>query len=261
MRFIRLISHGPHHAFFNMALDEAISEAVREKLSPPTLRLYQWDRPSLSIGYFQKTSDINTDYCRMKEYPLVRRLTGGRAILHDEELTYSFSSSADSSPFQGSLLDNYSIISNALLSGLRQIGLHAESSFQRKRNAGHKNPACFKAVSYGEITAGGKKIVGSAQKRYRDGFMQHGSILLCFNAKALSSVLMQSSTDDFREIGSVSTYMRDVSVTDLRTAIKEAFERDLRVKVISDNPTKYELTLAGKLETEKYATREWNFRR
>ena len=144
MQFIRLITQEPCHAFFNMALDEAISEAAREKISPPTLRLYEWDRPSLSIGYFQKVSDIDLEYCNAKDYPVVRRQTGGRAILHDSELTYSFASSKDSPVFNGSLLENYTVISNALMHALKLTGVEAEASFIKKRSNGHRNPACFK---------------------------------------------------------------------------------------------------------------------
>jgi lipoate-protein ligase A len=261
MKFIRYIAQGPLHAFFNMALDEAISEAAREKISPPTLRLYQWDRPSMSIGYFQNVSDINSDYCRRKDYPVVRRLTGGRAILHDSELTYSFSSSTDSHFFKGSLLENYSVISNALVTGLKSVGIDAKSSFKRKRSTAHRNPACFKAVSYGEITVNGKKLIGSAQRRYSNGFMQHGSILLGLDEEELCSVLMHDSKDDFSGIGSVKEYAPDISVNDLTASLKEAFEKSLGVKLIADNPTQFELDLAKKLEKEKYSSRDWNFKR
>ncbi len=261
MQFVRIISHGPSHAFFNMALDEAISEAVRQKLSPPTLRLYQWDRPSLSIGYFQRVSDIDIDYCGKKDYPVVRRLTGGRAILHDSELTYSFSSSADSTLFKGSLLENYTVISNALVSMLKLNGIEAKTSFKKRGNAVPGNPACFKAVSYGEITVEGRKVIGSAQRRYADGFMQHGSVLMSFDAKELCNVMGHSNEDDFRGIGGVRDYAPGISVNDLRNSFKEAFGKELGVKMISDVPAKFELNLAKELEKNKYSAKAWNYRK
>ncbi|MBI5665186.1 MAG: lipoate--protein ligase family protein, partial [Nitrospirae bacterium] len=175
MNFIRLINQGPASAYFNMALDEAISEGVRQKFSPPTLRLYHWDRPSLSIGCFQKVSDIDARYCDKKGYPVVRRQTGGRAVLHDSELTYSFSASTVTPMFNGSLRENYAVISRALVLALSLKGIEAEASFNRKRSGSHKGPSCFRTLSYGEITVEGKKVIGSAQKRYQDGFLQHGS--------------------------------------------------------------------------------------
>jgi lipoate-protein ligase A len=261
MQFIRLITQGPHHAFFNMALDEAISEAVRQKLSPPTLRLYQWDRPSVTIGYFQKISEINTEYCIEKGYPVVRRATGGRAVLHDGELTYSFSSPKKIFSFNGSLLENYAVISNALIKGLNLIGINAGISFVKKRNSSHRNPACFKSVSYGEVTVDGKKIIGSAQKKYSDGFLQQGSIMLSFKAGELSNVLNGSNEEDFRDIGSISDAGREVTFNELKKPIKEAFEKELSVKLVSGDPSRFELSLAGEFEKKKYSATEWNFLR
>jgi lipoate-protein ligase A len=258
MQFVRLIKQGPEHAFFNMALDEAISEAVRQKESPPTLRLYEWDRPSVSLGYFQKASDINTGYCADNDYPVVRRLTGGRAILHDAELTYSFSSSADCVLFNGSLMDSYKTISAALVRTLQLTGLDAAMSFDRKRGEGPRNPACFKAVSYGEVTVDSRKIIGSAQKRYRDGFLQHGSILMSFNADKLCSVLINSSKEEFVSIGSIDRCNKKVTIDVLKNFAKQAFEAKLNIRLISDSPSKSEMNLAKELERNKYSKPEWN---
>ena len=261
MQFIRLITQGPHHAFFNMALDEAISTSVRQRLSPPTLRLYQWDRPSVTIGYFQKIAEVNTEYCTGQGYPVVRRATGGRAVLHDAELTYSFSSPAKSSLFNGGLFENYVVISNALIKGLNLIGIKAGISFVKKRNSVHRNSACFKSVSYGEITVGEKKVIGSAQKKYSDGFLQQGSIMLSFKAGELNNVLNGSNEDDFKEIGSISDSGKEVTFNELKKRLKEAFEKELNVKLISDAPSRFELSLAKELEKKKYSARKWNYLR
>ena len=261
MRFIRIITHEANNAFFNMAVDEAISEAVRQELSPPTLRLYRWSRPSLSIGHFQKISEVNIDYCGKMDYPVVRRLTGGRAILHDAELTYSFSARTGSPPFSSSLHENYSVISNAILLGLKSCGINADISFERKRSSGQRNPACFKTVSYGEITLNGKKVIGSAQKRYSNGFMQHGSILLDFDVEKLCNVLVHADNSVFSDITSISDHTEGVTFENLGLAIKKGYEDSLGIKLISDSPTKFELQLAKELEKNKYSTKEWNFSR
>ncbi len=213
-----------------MAIDEAISEAVREKLSPPTLRLYQWVKPSITIGYFQKASDINLEYCKKKSYPIIRRLTGGMAILHDSELTYSFSSRNDSEPFRNSLIENYLSLSSALASALTLINIDAQITLIKNRR--ERNPFCFKISSYGEITVNGKKIIGSAQKRYKNGFLQQGSIMVDFDA---------------------------VSIKELRKALKKAFEKTFNIKFISAGPTEFELDLAEQLKNEKYSAEKWNF--
>lgn len=213
-----------------MAIDEAISEAVRKKLSPPTLRLYQWAKPSITIGYFQKASDINLEYCKKKSYPIIRRLTGGMAILHDSELTYSFSSRNDTKPFRNSLIENYLSVSKALASALTLINIDAQITLIKNRR--ERNPFCFKISSYGEITVNGKKIIGSAQKRYKNGFLQQGSIMVDFDA---------------------------VSIKELRKALKKAFEKTFNIKFISNGPTEFELNLAEQLKNEKYSAEKWNF--
>lgn len=261
MLFMRIITQGSNNAFFNMAIDEAISEAVRERLSPPTLRIYQWDKPSISIGYFQRISDIDIDYCTKKRYPIVRRPTGGRAILHNNELTYSLSTRFDSRIFRGNLYEDYAVISNALLSGLKLCGIDARTKLSRKREPGQKSPACFKSISYGEITVCSKKIIGSAQKRYSNGFMQQGSIPISINTRELCNVLKGDSEEDFNSIGSVKEFAPEITFNDLKNLLKEAFETTLKIKMISDNPTKFELKLAKELEFNKYSTRQWNFRK
>ncbi|MEW6713972.1 MAG: lipoate--protein ligase family protein [Nitrospirota bacterium] len=258
MEFARIIVQEHNSAFFNMALDEAISEAIREKLSPPTLRIYKWEKPSVSIGYFQKIRDINLVHCAERDYPIVRRPTGGRAILHESELTYSFSSRYDSLSFKGRLLEDYSIISKALLSGLKLIGVDAKNSLSRERGNGHKNPACFKAVSFGEVTVRGKKVIGSAQKRYTDGLLQQGSILLDFNAEELRKVLKCADGEDFSDIGSIMESAAEVTFDKLRSSLKEAFETELNIKLITDKPTKTEMKRAKELDMKKYSSQGWN---
>jgi lipoate-protein ligase A len=248
-------------AFYNMALDEAICEAVRKDLSPPTLRIYKWERPTLSLGYFQKISDINIKYCNKKDYPIVRRLTGGRAILHDDELTYSFCAKKGSLKFNGELHNDYTVISTALVEGMTAYGIDAEISFLKKRAADQKSPACFKVVSYGEVTVDNKKVIGSAQKRYKDGLLQHGSLLFGFNEDELRSILKGSGEDDFSGIGYVDKCRGEESYSKLVRSLKRSFEDVLDVRMVTDEPTGHELKLAKELELKKYSTKEWNAKR
>jgi lipoate-protein ligase A len=239
-----------------MALDEAISEAVRRGLSPPTLRIYQWEYPSISIGHFQRASDINMDYCSQKGYPLVRRPTGGRAILHNDEITYSLSTRFDSNIFKGSLHEDYSIISNAILSALKLCGIDARIS-HLKRQRRQRSPACFKSVSYGEITVEGKKLTGNAQKRYADGFLQQGSIPISIDRLELKQLF----NEEFDDVIGIKEILSDITLNDLRNALKKGFEETLNVKMISDDPTDLEIRLARELEAKKYSTDGWNLRR
>lgn len=256
---MRLIIQEGNGAFFNMALDEAISEAVRKNLSPLTLRFYQWDRPSISIGYFQRASDINIRYCNSKGYPIVRRPTGGRAILHDKELTYSVSARFDTGIFKGNLLEDYSIISNAISNGLRLCGIDSEINHSRKRNM-EKNPACFKSISYGEVLVNGKKITGNAQKRYADGFLQQGSIPITIDKEELRKVL-NLCEGDLDEVATIKESASEITIDGLTNALKRGFEETLGVRLISDDPTRFEIRLAKELESKRYSTDGWNLRR
>jgi lipoate-protein ligase A len=163
----------------NMAVDEAILEAVAASESPPTLRLYAWDPPCLSVGYAQPIDDVDAGRLGQFGWDLVRRPTGGRALLHVDELTYTVVAPEAHSLVVGGVLASYRRLSRALLAALRLLGLEAES-----RNAepvpqeARDDPVCFQVPSAHEITVGGKKLVGSAQLRRRGCVLQHGSIPL-----------------------------------------------------------------------------------
>jgi len=256
----RIINDRPRNAFFNMALDEAISEAVRKKHSPPTLRLYQWSEPSVSIGYFQRSSDIDTGYSRKKQYPVVRRSTGGTAILHDDELTYSFSARTDVTPFRGGLFKNYLIISKALVLALKMNGMEADIALNKNRR--QRSLFCFKTSSYGEVTVNGEKVIGSAQKRYKHGFLQQGSLLMNFNEEELGRVLdINNHGKDFFEVGSIRKYVPGATIKNLKKSLKEAFEKKFTIKFTEEGPSGFELELAKYLESKKYSTAEWNYRK
>ncbi len=243
-----------------MALDEAISESVRKKLTPITFRLYQWSDPSVSIGYFQKISDINTNYCKEKGYKIVRRATGGTAIFHDSDLTYSFSARNDIKPFKDSLLKNYMLLGNALANALKLVKLDADIA--RSKNTRFRSPFCFKTSSYGEITVKGRKVIGSAQKRHGNGFLQQGTFLMDFDINVMNRILHgQNSEDYFSSIGSIRKFSPSIKTAELKAALKTSFENVFNIQLKSEEPTDKEIKLAGKLIKEKYSTKEWNFRR
>ena len=148
----RLIDSGHCDAFYNMALDEAIATEIRREQAPPTLRLYGWDRPSVTLGCFQKASDIDMEYCKAQDIPVVRRPTGGRAILHGDELTYSFCAKTDTGPFSNGLLESYRKIGIAFEKAFRKIGIDVEAKGQREKGTVlARSPLCFQSSSYGEI--------------------------------------------------------------------------------------------------------------
>lgn len=177
MRQWRLIYDSPTNGSANMARDEAILAAVSAGDSPPTLRFYDWSPPCLSLGYGQKATDADTARLEAAGWQLVRRPTGGRAILHIDELTYSIAVPESHPIAAGGIVESYRRISAALLAGLQALGAQADA---QPRAAGHRaaGPVCFEIASHYEITVGGRKLVGSAQVRRKGGVLQHGSIPL-----------------------------------------------------------------------------------
>ena len=175
----RLILSPPESGAMNMAIDEALLEAVCEGLSAPTLRLYRWEPACLSVGYAQSIGQVDRARLHRHGWDLVRRPTGGRAILHVDELTYSVVAPASHEVVAGGVLPSYQRLSTALCAALLRMGLRVETHpASSLGDAARANPVCFEVPSAYELTVDGKKLVGSAQVRRRAGVLQHGSLPL-----------------------------------------------------------------------------------
>jgi lipoyl(octanoyl) transferase len=175
----RLLNTGRRPGAFNMALDLALAGSVRNKTSGPVLRFYDWEQPTISLGYNQDAGQLDLEACRRAGVRVVRRPTGGRAVFHFNEFTYSVIALQDDPLLGGPVLDTYRTIAQALVLGLHRMGI--ESELQRSQSAGASvkdSPLCFAAAGRYEITASGKKILGSAQRRVEGVILQQGSLLL-----------------------------------------------------------------------------------
>ena len=186
----RLVVTPPAPGAWNMAVDEAILSAVGMNLVPPTLRLYAWDPPCLSLGYAQPSSDVDQTRLAERGWQLVRRPTGGRAILHTDELTYSVIGPLAEPRLAGSVLESYRCLATALLSALHRLNIPGEShAVPAVQASTGKGPVCFEVPSNYEITVQGKKLIGSAQARRKEGFLQHGALPLGGNLTRITQVL------------------------------------------------------------------------
>jgi len=197
----RLIEDGPVDGKLNMAMDRAILTACERGQAPATLRLYGWEKPTLSIGYSQnKLRDVDTVQCERRNIPIVRRFTGGRALLHQYELTYSLVAPIPHPIFPGNLAGAFGAVSKAVIFSLEKAGVpKPEISGKDKRsleNGNKRSPACFSTSNHWEITVKGKKLAGSAQRRLNGAFLQHGSILLDWDPELAHSLLRYSSESE-----------------------------------------------------------------
>ena len=173
----RLILDGEADGPTNMALDDAILEAVSEERSPATLRFYGWSPPCLTLGRSQPVADADLEACRAAGVDVVRRPSGGQAILHTDELTYSIALLQSDPRAEGGVLEVYRLLSEGLLEGLHCLGVAALSA-AGKQDGGAKTSICFETPSAYEIVADRHKLVGSAQWRARGAVLQHGTLPL-----------------------------------------------------------------------------------
>lgn len=251
----RLLDTGVHDAFYNMALDEAMATARSKNLVPNTVRFFRWGPSAVSIGYFQSMEEeVDTAACDERGVDYVRRITGGGAVYHDleGELTYSTVISESHRLVFQDIQKTYQTLCSALILGLGSLGIPAE----------------FKPIN--DIIAKGKKISGNAQTRRTGVVLQHGTILREVDP-ALMFSLLKVPSEKIRDklikaveerVTSINSYLgRRVGFEELKAALKEGFEKALGIRLVPGKPIDFENSLAAKLMVEKYASRDWNFRR
>ncbi len=246
----RLIIDPPHGGVENMAVDEALlGSASADNAFRPTLRVYGWSEPSLSLGYLQKSAPFSG-----LGLPLVRRITGGRALLHDIEFTYSITAGAGSALYSQGIIPCYSVISRAIVLTLQEFGIEAVFSRPRSSTAYRKSGACFASSARYEVLVGDKKIAGSAQRRVKGGLLQHGSIIFGLNRALWSSVfgdIIVQKTATVLEFCAVEP-------ESFQQVFVEKLSRELQVSFIPGTLTGPEEELKRRLEREKYSQKEWN---
>jgi lipoate-protein ligase A len=252
-----------------MAVDEAILEQTGLRESLPTLRLYAWVPACVSLGQAQPYADVDETRLKERGWDVVRRPTGGRAILHTDELTYSITAPTDEELVAGSLLDSYNRIAAALLRAVRSLGLDAEA--QASVGAAHNsaNPVCFEVPSQYEITVNGKKLIGSAQARRKDGVLQHGSLPICGDLARITHALVFSDAAARQEAASrllsraatvESILGRVVSWSAAAEALIQAFQGELGLRFEDFPLSGTEESRAAELVQEKYANALWTRR-
>lgn len=265
----RVIRHAAAPGPYNMAVDEAIAQAVAARLVPPTLRFYAWDPPCVSLGRNQPVKGVDLARIAERGYGIVRRPTGGRAILHTDEMTYSMIASPDHPLMHGYVLDSYLRISHGLVAGLRRMGIAAEEAPGTNRAGPDVSAACFEVPSAYEIVAHGKKILGSAQARRSTSVLQHGSLplegdltrvvdCLAFDDEAARQALRASLRDHAATVYELTG--RHVSQDEAVEAMVAGMADALQIELVPDELTEEELAWTGALLRDRYANDEWTRR-
>jgi lipoate-protein ligase A len=270
MRQWRLIYDIPANGAWNMAVDESLMESVGIGQSPPTLRFYSWNPPCLSLGYGQHFTHV--DFARVDRlgWDVVRRPTGGRAILHTDELTYSLSLPVDDDLAAGTIVESYQRISLALLEGLNRLGAKPRAD-QRAEHI-EVGAVCFETPSHYEITVDGRKLVGSAQTRRKNAILQHGSLPLWGDiARICNGLVFPDDAARLAAQGHVpqraltlaDALGQEITWLEAVDAITQGFAGtfDIDFQHFEPDLTDLEYDRAQQLHAEIYATPEWTRRR
>jgi len=255
----RLIVHPQEDGAWNMAVDEAILEAYVQagEKPPPTLRLYGWRPAALSLGRTQRAQGAHDPHALARlAIDLVRRPTGGTAVLHEFERTYAVVGALGVPPFTGGVTATYRLIADAVIAGLEQLGVASSSAAPEGGGSRDVSAACFARTGAWEIEAAGRKIVGAAQARRRGAFLQHGSIPQALDPTRLASAV-GVSIDTERFIDLERALGRAVDDADLDRALVSGFERTFRARLVPGGLTRDESLRAAELRCWKYDSIAW----
>ncbi len=255
---------------FNMAMDEALLNWHSEGKIPPVLRFYGWKPAGISVGYFQKVNGkIDVDGAKNYGIDLVRRQTGGRAVLHDQELTYSVLVSENHESMPSSVKEAYLVLSKGLLEGFRELNINAEFAIPEGKLKTTNSAVCFEEPSWYELIVEGKKAAGSAQTRKKGVILQHGSIpievdkvklfdLFLYPNERVKERARRAFDDKAVAINEVSK--TNISFEQVKTAFKTGFERGLDIEFEPFELSSGQLAEVHELE-KKYKSEEWNYSR
>jgi lipoate-protein ligase A len=261
MTAFRLLVTEPMDGAANMALDEALLRSRLDGIGPPTLRFFAWRPPTLSLGYGQAIgASIDLDEAARVGIGLVRRPTGGSAILHegpDLELTYSVVGAARDFAGADELLATYRWIGAGLAAGLRRLGAHVEMVPVQPSDPRAMPAFCFARTGSYELEVAGRKLVGSAQRRQGGAFLQHGSVMLGADPARLRRVFANTE-DPLAGMTTLEAVLgRRPSFAEAADALAQGFREAHGIDLVAGHLGPDEARLADWLAREKYRTERW----
>jgi lipoate-protein ligase A len=248
-----------------MALDEAIARTVGQGKAIPTVRFYTWSAPTISLGCLQPAGGaVERTACAQRAVGIVRRPTGGRAVLHDAELTYSVCLPLDSVWGRLSVEESFRRISEALIAGLRRLGVLAcLGPSEGGRGVSGRSGACFQMPRMPAVLVSGRKLIGSAQRRWNGVILQHGSLLLDLDLEMHQAVLPSWPRD---EPGKGVTCLKSLvegipALRDIERALLAGWTEVLGVCGVPGALSNVEQEEAERLVVTRYGTAAWTWRR
>jgi len=263
-----LLESHPRPGALNMAIDEVLLLGVASGQTPPTLRLYQWFPPALTLGRGQRVADADVETVQEEDITLLRRMTGGTAVLNDHVISYAVAVADDEIRFAGTIAESYRGISLALAAGLNLLGLvqveaKAVDPELVVHNRANRSPMCFEIPSYYEITVDGRKLVGSSQMRSRGGILQHGTLYLDGDIGDISHLL--SSHPEPNRIRSKTITLREAlgkckSFAEVAKAFVQGFSEALNLQLAAGSLLPWERPKIEQLLIEKYENPAWTSR-
>ncbi|UMZ74298.1 lipoate--protein ligase family protein [Natranaerofaba carboxydovora] len=268
----RLLLDGPLRGSENMARDEALLKSYYFGKKQPVFRIYDWKPDCISLGYFQKaTSEINLDGANKLNVDIVRRPTGGRGVLHANEITYCLVMEEKFFGISKSVIESYKFLIQGIKKGLEALGLNPEiktisKKEEKKQGKLNFSSACFDSSSWYELLLDNRKVVGSAQTRRKGVILQHGSIKLhykpeldveVFNFKPSLSKTKIINTLNKRAIG-IMDINPSLNKSECKKAIIKGFEEAFNIEFIEDEYTELEKEWSMRLQQSKYCSKEWN---
>jgi len=249
----RLLLTGASTAARNMAIDRAVLVSNSNGKVPPTVRFFAWKPSAISIGYFQSLEDeVDLDVCRDLGVDYVRRVTGGGAVYHEDELTYSIVIPESHKKIPKNIMESYGCICRAVMKGLENIGIDSE----------------YKPIN--DIITNGKKISGNAQTRKMKTVLQHGTILTDVDVDKMFSLLRVPNekikdkliADVKERVTSIKHILNeDIPFDEVAKAMKKGFEKEFEIKLVKGTLTDEEEDLTNKFERECFSAKDWNHKR
>lgn len=205
----------------NMQIDEEIlNDAINNNVKEPIIRFYGWNPACVSVGRNQSFENINIDFCRSNNIDIVKRPTGGRALFHDDELTYLFVSPVEYLNSGNSVIESYKEISSGLIEGFKLLGLKIEIGKNKKSDL--KHDYCMMLTTGADLCYQDKKIIGSAQFRKKNYVLQHGSLMFSYDKEKINNIFnSETISDNIISLNEINKYMNKYDVIQ---ALKKGFE-------------------------------------